>query len=149
MTFKFTGINIGKRPTISVLFEVGAYKISRIVNFLVDTGSLFSGITEKEATLMGLECSLLPESKREAVGFGGIFRTKMINRLVTLTFQSSEGEHKIKHSSGFRVICIPSNVTRETREKLIRYTPSVLGMDILSKFDVFVGKKKVELTVIP
>jgi len=120
-----------------------------MVNFLVDTGSLFSGITEKEATLMGLDCSLLPEAKEEAIGFGGTFKTKMLNRLVNLTFKSGRDEHKIKYSSGFWVICAPPTMTREEREKLLRYTPNVLGMDILTKFKIYVDKYKVVLTLAP
>jgi len=98
---------------------------------------------------MGLDCSVLPESKRESIGFGGTFRNKIINRLVFLTFKSGKEEHKIRYSSGFRVTCIPPNVTREEREKLLRYTPSVLGMDILNKFETRISKRKVELTLIP
>jgi hypothetical protein len=119
-----------------------------MVSFLVDTGSLFSAITEKEATFMNLDCSLLPESKGEAIGFGGTFKTKMINRLVTLTFKSDDGEYKIQYSSGFRVVCFPQHIPSEQREKLLRFTPSVLGMDILSKFEVPVNKKKVELLLV-
>ena len=120
-----------------------------MIDFLVDTGAIFSAITEKEATLMGIDCSLLLESKGKAIGFGGLFKTKIINRLVTLTFKSNNKEHKIKYSSGFRVICVPPNVTSEEREKLLRYTPSVLGMDILTKFKIHINKNKVELTLNP
>lgn len=118
-----------------------------MVDFLVDTGALFSAITEKEASLMGIDCSLLPESKREGVGFGGLFKPKMINRQVTLTFKSDEEEHRIGRSS-FMVICIPPNVRGEEREKLLRYTPNVLGMDILRMFETCVDKNKVELRLI-
>ena len=120
-----------------------------MINFLVDTGAVFSALSEKEATLMGIDCSLLPESKGKAIGFGGLFKTKMINRIVTLTFKSNKKEYKIKYSSGFRVICIPPNVTSEDRERFLRYTPSVLGMDILTKFEIHMDKKKVELTLNP
>lgn len=120
-----------------------------MVNFLVDSGAVFSAIAEKDATLMGLDCGTLRESKFEAVGFGGTFKTKMINRLVYLTFKSGKDEHKIRYSSGFRVICIPPEITGANREKLLRYTPSVLGMDILSKFKTYLSKNKVVLTLIP
>lgn len=117
-----------------------------MIDFLVDTGSIFSALSEKEATLMGIDCSELPEAKGEAIGFGGLFKTRMINRLVTLTFSSGKQEYKINYSSGFKVICIPTDVTREIREKLLRHTPSVLGMDILlQKFNVYVNEQKVEL----
>jgi len=112
---------------------------------LIDSGSVFSALSEKEATLMGLDCSLLPESKRKAVGFGGLFTPKIINRLVILTFKSNKEEHKIRCSNGFRVTCISPSVTSEEREKLLRFTPSVLGMDILGKFKMYMDKNKVEL----
>lgn len=118
-----------------------------MIDFMIDSGSVFSALSEKEVTLMGIDCSLLPESKRKAVGFGGLFTPKIINRLVILTFKSNKEEHKIRYSSGFMVICIPPNVTSEEREKLLRYTPSVLGMDILGKFKMYMGKNKVELTL--
>ena len=119
-----------------------------MVNFVVDSGSLFSAITEKEATLMGIDCSFLPKSKIGAIGFGGTFTPKIINRLVLLTFKSGKNEHKIRFSSGFMVICIPPNVTGHDREEMLRFTPNVLGMDILTKFRTCINKKKVELTLI-
>ena len=119
-----------------------------MVDFMVDTGSLFSAITEKEAVLMGLDCSRLPESKIGAIGFGGTFTPKMMNRLVKLTFKSDKNEHTIRFSSGFMVISIPPTVEDKYREEMLRFTPNVLGMDILVKFEVYMDKRKVELTLI-
>jgi len=116
---------------------------------MVDTGSLFSAITEREAALMGLDCSRLPESKIPAIGFGGKFKTKMINRLVILTFRQDKNEHRIRYSRGFRVICTPPGIKEEDKEELLRLTPNVLGMDILTRFETRVRKPKVELTLIP
>ncbi len=116
-----------------------------MIEFLVDTGSIFSALSEKEATLMGIDCSELPEAKGEAIGFGGLFKTRMINKLVTLTFGPGK-EYKINYNSGFKVVCIPNGASREEREKMLRYTPSVLGMDILlAKFKIHVDEQKVEL----
>jgi len=145
--FKFKGSVINRQPRISVLFEVKTYKVRKMVDFLVDTGTTYSAITEKEATIMNIDCSALPYFRREAIGFGGLFRNKMINRLVVLTFQSNEGEHKIKCGS-FLVVCVPPNTTGEEREKMIRYTPNVLGMDILRRFRTCVDKNRVELTLL-
>lgn len=116
----------------------------KIVDFVVDTGSIFSGITEKDAIMMGIDCTSLPDHNREAIGFGGTFRNKMINRRVVLTFQSNQGERIIPCGS-FIVTCIPLEVTGQEREKMLRYTPNVLGMDILSKFKVHIEKTRVEL----
>lgn len=115
-TFKFKGLVINRQPKISVLFEVKSYNVKKIVDFLVDTGTTYSAITEKEATIMNIDVSSLPYFKREPVGFGGLFRNKMINRLVVLTFKSNEDEHQIKCSS-FIVTCIPPNISAEDREK--------------------------------
>ena len=146
-TFKFKGLVINRQPKISVLFEVKSYNVKKIVDFLVDTGTTYSAITEKEATIMNIDVSSLPYFKHEAVGFGGLFRNKMINRLVVLTFKSNEDEHQIKCGS-FIVACIPPNISAEDREKMIRYTPNVLGMDILHNFRTCVEKNQVELTLL-
>lgn len=119
-----------------------------MIDFLVDTDSIFSALSEKDATIMGIDCSFLPEAKGEAIGFGGVFKTRMINRLATLTFRSNSQEYKINYSSGFKVICVPPDATVEQREKILRHTPSVLGMDILlAKFKIYVDEQKVELTL--
>jgi len=70
----------------------------------------------------------------------------MINKLVVLTFRANGNESKIRYSSGFKVVCIPSDLPEEEREEMLRQTPSVLGMDILTKFSVYMDKRKVELT---
>lgn len=113
----------------------------------MDTGAKFSAITEKEVTIMGLNCPSLPYAKGEAIGFGGLFKNRMINRRVVLTFKSGGAEYKIKCGS-FLVVCVPPNAKGDVREKIIRYTPSVLGMDILSRFRTSVDKNHVELTLV-
>jgi len=118
-----------------------------MVDFLVDTGAIYSGITEKEAIIMHIDVSSLPYFKRQAVGFGGLFRNRIINREVTLTFRSKEEAHQIKCGGGFLVICVPPNMKGEEREKMIRYTPNVLGMDVLRRFKTCVYKNQVELTL--
>lgn len=96
---------------------------------------------------MNIDLSSLPYFKREAIGFGGLFRNRIINREVTLTFKSKEAEHQIKCGGGFQVICIPPNMGREEREKMMRYTPNILGMDVLRRFKTCVYKNRVELTL--
>jgi hypothetical protein len=123
------------------------FHCSRIIKFLIDTGSTYSAISEKEAGLLGIDCTLLPDYKRGAIGFGGRFKNKMINHPVNLTFKSPTEEHKIMYSSGFRILMIPPQFTGEDREKMLRYTPSVIGMEILKNFRLYLDKRKVELTL--
>jgi len=117
-----------------------------MVSFLVNSGAKTSAITEKEATIMGIDCSSLPYAKGESIGFGGFFRNRNINREVILTFKSNQDEHRMKLGS-FRVNCVPPNLTGEEREKLIRLTPNVLGMDILRVFKIYLDTNRVELTL--
>jgi hypothetical protein len=62
---KFKGFIINGQPRIPVLVEVPAFRKSKIVSFLVDSGSNFSAILEKEAESMGLDCSMLPELREK------------------------------------------------------------------------------------
>lgn len=89
---------------------------------------------------------MLPEYFKGSIGFGGTFKNKMINHPVYLTFGSSNNSHKITYDGGFQVVCIPPNLPPDVREKMLRYTPCVLGMDILSKFRLYLDRRKVELT---
>jgi hypothetical protein len=139
---------INKRPMITVLFEVPYYHCSKPIQFLIDTGATNSAITEKESELVGLDCDVLPEAKTGAVGFGGTFKNKMINRPVSLTFSATNDQtYKVPYAQGFQIVCIPAYADKEEREKLRRYTPCVLGMDILCKFKIYIDKKKVELSL--
>jgi hypothetical protein len=94
---------------------------------------------------MGIHIPTLPYAKGKAIGFGGFFRNKIINREVVLTFNSDEGEYKIKCGGGLIVILVPPNLSTEEREDLIRLTPNVLGMDILRRFRTVVEENRVEL----
>jgi hypothetical protein len=144
---KFIGATINKQPKIPVLFSVPKLGINETVSFLVDTGALYSALSEKQARLLGIDCTTLPETKGNAIGFGGLFKPRMINHPVFLTFGSGDYKHKISYSSGFKVFCIPPNTNKKDRETILRLTPSVLGMDVLSKFEVRITKKKVELNI--
>lgn len=48
-----------------------------MVSFLVDSGAKASAITEKEATIMGIDYSSLPYTKSDAIGFGGKFKNRL------------------------------------------------------------------------
>lgn len=138
---------VQKRPLIPVLFEAPFFHCNKTINFLIDTGSSYSAVTEKEATLAGISTFGLPDYFRGCIGFGGTFKNKIINRPVYLTFGYGTNLYKSTYGSGFQIVCIPENVTPEQREKLIRYTPSVIGMDILCQFKLYIDKKKIEITI--
>ena len=107
-------------------------------------------LVEKDAALVGFDCYDFPECKNDSIGFGGTFRNRMVNCPVRLTFgKDNNAEFCVHHDSGFRLVLVPPNTSKEDREKLIGATPSVLGMDIvLDKFKLYVDKRKVELTTL-
>ncbi len=116
----------------------------------MDTGSTYSAITEREAELMGIDCSILPYYKGDCFGFGGKFKNRIINHPVLLTFGSNNpqpSQHKITFASGFQIVCIPNYLSPDEREKMVRHTPCVIGTDILKQFKFFIdySKNKVEL----
>lgn len=119
---------------------------------MIDTGAGYSAISEKEASLMNLNCENLPYYERDCFGFGGKFKNKLINRPVNLTFSVSYPEptqYKITIGSGFQVVCIPKHLSPDEKEKIVRYTPCVIGMDILKQFKLVLdaSRNKVELEV--
>jgi len=95
---------------------------------------------------MKLDASILPFDEQEAIGFGGAFRNRLINRQVILTFKSNTDEYKITCGC-FKVVCIPPEITGKGREDMIRRIPNILGMDILSKFKMIIEKNQVELII--
>ena len=114
-----------------------------MVWFVVDTGSVFSALSEKDIVLMGIDCFALPEAKKEAIGFGGFFKSRLLNMQVQLIFSATDGQEYRISQSGFTVISPPKDAPK--REEIVALSPSVLGMDILSKFDIHIYQKKIEL----
>jgi hypothetical protein len=140
------GIVTGRGPRVQALFSIKSLAVNRLLWFTVDSGSSFSAISEADAILAGIDCSTLPFAKVETIGFGGFFKPRMINTHLELTFVTDEGEYRLLRS-GFMVVCPPDNLEEKLRKRMIEVTPSVLGMDVLSKFDVHIYKKRVELEV--
>jgi hypothetical protein len=138
------GIVTSKGPRVQAELSVRGLGASKLIWFTVDTGANFSSISEAEAILMGIDCSTLPSATIEAVGFGGFFRPRVLNREVDLTFPTESGEYRLQRS-GFMVTCPPDSVRGKERDRIVEITPSVLGMDVLSHFDLHVYKKRVEL----
>jgi hypothetical protein len=90
---------------------------------------------------------MFPDCDKKSIGFGGTFTSKIINCPVRLIFGTDNQKHSVPYDNGFRIVVIPNNIKPEERKKLIRCTPSVLGMDVLEKFKLYIDKKRVELTI--
>lgn len=140
-----SGIVTGIRPRVQAAISIKSLGLtSKPIWFVVDTGSSFSAVSEADATLIGIDCSSLPLAKKRAIGFGGFFKPRMVDKQVELIFIADGKEYRVPRS-GFVVICPPDNIDAKTKQEITELTPSVLGMDVLSKFDIHVYKKRVEL----
>jgi hypothetical protein len=104
-------------------------------------------LTEKDALLIGLEFAMFSECRQLSIGFGGTFKNRMINCPVKLTFGADGQKYTLSYDSGFRIMTIPSHLSSQERETIMRSTPSVLGMDVLRYFRMYLDKDKVELTI--
>ena len=105
-------------------------------------------MTEKDALLVGLECALFAEDTILSIGFGGTFKNRRINCPVKLTFgANTQQPYTLHYDSGFRLMITPPTLSPTEREKILRSTSSVLGMDILRHFKTYLDKDKVELTI--
>jgi len=136
------GINDGRVLRIPAFFSVKPLQVNGLVWFHMDTGSTHSAISESAATILGLDIVTLPYDKSGAVGFGGKFRYKIVNRPVEIVFNTSDKESYRVSQSGFKVV--PAEHEDEAiRKELLARTPSVLGMDILNKFQIHITRKKV------
>lgn len=141
---KVIGINDGRKPRVPAFFCIKSLDIMKLVWFLVDTGSTRSILNESEALLMGIDPTTLPYSKEGSIGFGGEFKHRMINRPVEVIFKTSDNDFYKIPQSEFRVLS-PEHEDPEKRRMLVKLTPCVLGMDILSKFEIHILRKSVEL----
>jgi len=140
-----SGVVTGIRPRVQAILSIKGLEITtKPIWFTLDTGSTFCTLAESDATLNGIDCSMLPLAKRESIGFGGLFKPRMIDRQCELIFNTDGGEYKVGRS-GLVVVCPPDEVEPKVREQMLRLTPSVIGMDVLNRFDIHIYKKRVQL----
>ena len=137
----------GGQPKIPVFFEVKALNKSGRVDFVVDTGATYSALSERDAVLLSIDISSLPKARREGIGFGGRFTPRVRNKEANLIFYSTDGDQYRLKKSGLRVITAPENIDENTRKQLVARTPSILGYDILSRFELYMNKRIVELRI--
>jgi len=121
--------------------------VSGRVDFLVDTGATFSALSEREAVIIGIDLPTLPREYRGEIGFGGEFTPRVLNKETRLTFYGTRGTTYTHRIRDLRVISPPENLDREKREELLARTPSILGYDVLSDFELHMNKRKVELKI--
>ncbi len=115
------------------------FNIKGSVEFLVDTDSSKTIISEGDRERLGIAYSQLQKSDKKSVGIGGSVEIYFV-RDVKLVFVSDDGKiHTEKLSEMF----VPKHKpkTKEDEEK-IKKIPSLLGRDILNRYTLVINKKK-------
>ena len=123
--------------------------LSDFVLFLLDTGAVESLMSEADAKRFGIDyvsLQLLPEDEW-ATGIGGKSPLYRIKAECKITFRTDET--RSKSGSGFHVETLDHfDVVKvaiedaKTREEVIANLPSLLGMDLLSRFKLVATDKE-------
>lgn len=104
------------------------FNIHSPVRFLIDTGASRTIISDMDAIKLGIDYSLLPRFKVGTAGIGGVVDTYFIQN-VKLIFKTQEGAHVEKMDKIFVL-------KHEIRTERIKRIPSLLGRDILNKYQL-------------
>ena len=105
----------------------------RDIRFLVDTGAYRTTILNIDAERLGIDYSRLYKKEEGAIGIGGTADTYILED-VKLLFATETGIH-LEDLKTINVIMIETD-----DEYKIKKLPSLLGIDVLNKYKLFVDK---------
>lgn len=103
------------------------------VRFLMDTGASRTIISDMDAIKLGIDYFLLPRFKAGTAGIGGVVDTYFIQN-ANLIFKTQEGAHTEKMDEIFVL-------KHKRRDERIKRIPSLLGRDILNKYQLLLDRK--------
>jgi len=99
------------------------------IRFIVDTGALSSIIGYKDARKLGIKYDLLDKPNIKIMGvIGNVYAYKIPS--CEIIFEDADNENKGYAITLSEVLVLPENDSR------VRHTPSLLGIDILKKFNI-------------
>ena len=120
-------------PYLKARLIAPSLKINQILTFLIDTGASKTILLDRDAIFkLALPYDKLPRHRHSTVGIGGIVDTFEL-RNVRLLFVADSALHTV-HLADLPVL----RHTPRTREEVerIKLLPSVVGRDILNRFQV-------------
>ena len=114
------------------------------VSFLIDTGASMTILLDKDVKDIGLDVGRLKKPEKQVGGIGGSVKTYLVED-ARVVFESDEGfyEQRLLLYVGLHDL---TGADEETIKRIL-VIPSLLGREILSKFDLycFPGKAKLYL----
>ena len=139
----YGGRGRGKLGFINVFLLCENPKISDPVRFYVDTGASRTTISDRDAARLGIDYAELEESSTPSFGIGSK-RVKTYHlRSVLLVFRVVGGGFYIERVSVISVLKHEPQ-TEEERE-IVDQIPSLLGADVLQKYNIRFTPKRVVL----
>jgi hypothetical protein len=108
----------------------GYFKRYYVWNFLIDTGAARTQLSWNDADYYGIQIRYLPIDNRTFVGLGGKVQGYLLPQS-ELIFKSSTGVYKLVIGD----LSVSDFMTTDGVQA--PRNPSVLGIDILDKFDIY------------
>ncbi|MBU0567310.1 retroviral-like aspartic protease family protein [bacterium] len=133
-----------KAPFIDAIViskEVGFY---HKIRFLIDTGASMTILLDKDVRDTGLDVRKLKRAKRQVSGVGGGIDTYLMEE-AKIVFKTRKGFYEEKLTVFIGVHNL-SNIDEEGRRKIL-VMPSLLGREILDKFDLHCLPQKGEVYI--
>ncbi len=108
--------------------------IMRKVSFLIDTGASMTMLLDKDVKDIGLDVGRLKKAEKQVGGIGGSVETYLVED-ARVIFESDEGFYE----EALLLYIGIHNLTGADEETIRRILviPSLLGREILSKFDLY------------
>lgn len=131
---------IPKIPSLDAIIISKILDINYEISFLIDTGAFATLLLDKDIGNMMVEIGKLKKSKREVSGVGGSIDTYVIED-AEIIFKTDEGTQYIESIPIFVGIHDLSKYGETTKKKILMM-PSLLGRDIINKFDLFCSSEK-------
>ncbi len=122
-------------PFVSATVEVPSFNVRRPIDFLIDTGSPFTMISERDASLWNVNnpyaqsAFTLDQSSIGGIG-GGALETYRVDRMFIIFDLVGQGQITVGGNNILRIMRnTHPNVT--IRQQAISITPSIIGRDFL------------------
>jgi len=130
-------------PFVKAVVVSEGLNMSRIVDFLIDTGASASIIFDKDLRYLKLDVGRLKKAERDVGGVGGLVKTYVIED-AALVFRTLEGavvEEELNLLVGSHDL---RSLDTESR-RLIMVIPSLLGRDVLRRFRLVYDERSDEV----
>jgi len=109
-------------------------------HFLIDTGASTTTVLPGDAKKMGINFSELPKRKKETRGIGKPVRPRFV-KMAVIGFQS------VDHSQQILLPLNELNILEPDDEEVDQFTYSLLGMDMIKRFEFCYNLPKVKFTL--